>query len=392
VDEAKLSYDPTRQENLENAVRYLIQRGLTIGAIAYGGAYDYALTLDPPLFPTYNNFLVLCVVPEITNAGPVRLNVNGRGLVPLVRNDGLNLQPDDFRAGIPILIGYMNGYFYMLSFARSQVPQPLTGDVNAWIRTDGNDNTGDGTANSPDKAFRTINGCWQRLSKRYLPSMVFTIHMRLGIPGRYEAAQIGPYGGQVALHGAPANPNGYRIMMQGGGDLAWCLVASGMSFFIEGVTFEFSINAPQWHPSCVYSGWGAQWTMSNCNFDASVNPGKGSFITCWYGGALELLLNTVNFNGNGVTLNSAILCTVNSSYFTYGATDGVAHLNVSNMNFTTAFVQADNLSTAHFGTIAYYGCTGPRYFASANSIIGANGQSLPGTLPGSVSYGAQFIP
>ena len=48
-----------------------------------------------------------------------------------------------------------------------QVPLTATGAVDAWVRTDGNDATGDGTANSPDKAFRTIEGAWNAVGGRY---------------------------------------------------------------------------------------------------------------------------------------------------------------------------------------------------------------------------------
>lgn len=395
VDEAKLAYDPTKQENLEHAVRYLIQRGLTVGAIAFGGAYDYTATLDPPLLPTYNDFLVLCVVPQVTNAGAVRLNVNGRGYVPVVRNDGIDLRAGDFRAGIPVLIGYQNGYFYMLSMVRSQIMLPMTQDVDGWIRTDGNDITGDGSANTADKAFRTINGAWARISKLYLPSMMFTLHLRLGVPGRYEAGVLGPYGGQLALHGNPAAPDQYRIMMGpaalfGGGGLAWCLVTNTANIIIEGITFEFGLNDSRYVPSCIYCHNSSVMSLSNCNFDASVSPGRGSFLQVNYGSSMSLQPGTIRFNGAGVNLAGAIGVGKNSSFFCYFEN---VNLPVTNMNFSQAFVAATELSTATFSAIiTQSGCSGPRYFVSDNSVIKAMGNTLPGSVAGTAQYGGLFVP
>jgi len=396
VDEAKLAYNPVSQENLELAVRYLIQRGLTVGAIAFGPPNDYTATLDPELYPTYNNFLVLCVVPEVTNTGAVRLNVNGRGLVPVVRNDGLNLQADDFRAGIPVLIGYQDGRFYMLSMVRSQIILPMTGDVNAWIRTDGSDISGDGTANSADKAFRTINGAWARLRSRYMPSMVFTLHLRFGIPGRYEAGQLGPYGGLLALHGNPAAPDQYRIMMGPtalfvGGGLGWNLGVSSVSnFFVEGVTFEFGLSDLAYYPMCLSLMHGTGASMSNCNFDASVSPGRGTFITLGYSSNLELMPGAIRFNGGGVSLDWGISSSAHSNFFSY---IGGVSLVVNNMNFTQSFVRAQELSAASFAcTISGTGTSGPRYTSSNLSIIQGYGNTMPGNLDGLVANGGLFVP
>src|SRR5262245_36358521 len=121
ADIAQVSYDPSRLTNLQLATRYLIQRGLPRAAGMMGGPNAYTATLDPTA-TGYNNYMTLTVVPQTTNAGPVTLNIDGRGAVPVLRNDGVPLRQGDFGAGLPKEIIYYEGNWYCVGPVTSQLP------------------------------------------------------------------------------------------------------------------------------------------------------------------------------------------------------------------------------------------------------------------------------
>jgi hypothetical protein len=393
VDEAKLNYNPAKLENLEHAVRYLIQRGLALSGTALGGPYDYTLALDPTA-TGYNNFMTLCIVPENTNAGPVRLNVDGFGLVPVLRNDGAPLVFDDLRAGIPVLIDYQAGVFYVVHMVRSQVPFILmTGDVDCWIRTDGNDLTGDGTTNTPEKAFRTINGAWLRMGKRYLPSLIYSINMRLGIPGDYEAGAIGPFGGRVALYGNPSGPgDNYRIKMTAPGVGAYNLAINNVTMYVENVNFLLSLGAG-YEPWCVNITNGAQVWLKNCIWTASANPaGKGGYISVAVNSSL-VLQGTIDMRGGGTSIQTAIALGKNA--ISGGALPQSGNsLICTNTNFATAFImcQAHSFASFEFAGSNGSGSSGPRYLVFDLAILYMFGLTLPGSTAGTTGTGGLAFP
>lgn len=187
VNWGEVMYDCTRLDNAQLAVRRIVQRGIPkYSDMTTTVANSYAAPLDPPA-TRYNNGLSLSVTPNTTNTGAVTVNVSGLGAVYVLRNDGTHVEAGDIQAFRPIIITYFNGYFFLNGLVASQAksPQFMTGDVDFWVRWDGNDATGDGTANTPGKAFRTVQGCWQKVGGFFLPSPYYAINIRLGIPGDY---------------------------------------------------------------------------------------------------------------------------------------------------------------------------------------------------------------
>jgi hypothetical protein len=114
ADSADLAYDPGRLINLQLATRYLIQRGLPRAVLLGGPVNAYTGQLDPPA-TAYNNFMTLSIVPNITNTGATTFNLNGRGNVPVVRQNGLPLGGGELIAGIPTEAIYYNGKFYLIA-------------------------------------------------------------------------------------------------------------------------------------------------------------------------------------------------------------------------------------------------------------------------------------
>jgi hypothetical protein len=115
----EVEYDCTNLNHIERAVRYIVQRGLPKGGRLNNGPLDYAMNLDPPL-TRYNDYLTLVVNPVQINSGPVRVDIDGNGLVPVVRNDGKPLLAGDLSAGVPKLISYWQGAFYVVGPLGSQ--------------------------------------------------------------------------------------------------------------------------------------------------------------------------------------------------------------------------------------------------------------------------------
>lgn len=119
VNRGEVSYDCSRLDNVERAARYIVQRGLSKGTRLIGGPSSYTATLDPPA-TRYNDYMVLTIVPAVTNDGAASVNVDGIGSHPIVRNDGSPVIADDLRKDVPLEICYFAGSWYLISTARSQ--------------------------------------------------------------------------------------------------------------------------------------------------------------------------------------------------------------------------------------------------------------------------------
>jgi len=379
-------YQCDKLDKIERAVRYIDQRGMARGAIAYGGPTAYTMTLDP-VMTRHNNYMTLVVIPATTNTGPVTLD-GGVGAAYVLRWDGQHLVAGDWIAGVPFIISFYSGYWYVMRAVSSQILKPMTGNIDGWIRTDGNDSTGDGTANTPQKAFRTIQGAWNAINARaMLPSTVFSINLRLGIPGTYEPATIGPHGGQVVLWGDSNAPQNYVITQSAA--LKAGIFANGVKFQANGVTFEITY-APAYSYG-IASVNGSSVNVSNCNFTCQVTGVVGAFIISSYGSSVTLG-GQILMRGNGNYLANCIQLDRNSQLNgAYPPSGNV--IDITNTNFGT-FIHCGGVSVAQFELANLWStnCVGSKYDVVENSIIKALGFQLPGNGPGTSATGGQFIP
>jgi hypothetical protein len=119
INKGEVSYDCTQLNNVEKAVRYIVQRGLPRGVTLANGPTAYTGVLDPPV-TRYNDYMPLTIVPNGNNTGPVTLDF-GMGIKPLLRSDGLPLVASDLVANVPAEIAYFGGFWYVLSLVRSQI-------------------------------------------------------------------------------------------------------------------------------------------------------------------------------------------------------------------------------------------------------------------------------
>jgi len=398
---AGLPYRAASLQNLEFAVRYLIQRGLPRGALLVEvNPFNFTVTLDPPP-KTYTDFMTLTLVPqmlgaETQNQGYVRINVNGLGFVPLYRNDGQELRAADLRPGKPFIVAYYQGAFYVVGLSNSQVPLVLVGSVDFWIRPDGHDDTGDGTANTPDKAFRTIDGCWAAVGSRYAGSPTATIVLHLGIPGDYEGGHIGPYGGNLVLFGDHDNAAGYRILSKittDGTPAMYSLYSEGVTN-LQVIGVNLVLNSTYQAPAgvMVLVVHGGAILLDSMRFTLEVdNP--VAIMAGFEVGSSAFSLEHVYVIGNGHTVSDGIHVG-QASQVLGAANPTLATWHWNDIHFAFAgYAVGDRSGIAHAGvTNILSNTTGMRYAVSGSSNLFLNGQQAPGDTAGVYSTQGQVIP
>jgi len=391
INKGEVSYRCDVLNNTEQAVRYLIQRGIPKGAILWDGPFDFRANLDPPA-TRYNDYMCLVVIPSVHNQGAMKINVDGLGLVPVLRNDFQQVESMDFRAGVPHVICYWNGNFFHIGLLPSQVPLIVKGGVDIWIRTDGNDTTGDGSANSADKAFRTIQGAWGRVGARYAATPLFTMHLKLGIPGTYAGAILGPFGGGVTLSAVdPADRLNYKLSsVDFGNNSKGNLFLRGLSqMVITGVTFQRDV--PQPLEGSITRLDNSTVIFDRCNWDSTVANPYSTFIHCFAGSIGSTTEGSYEFNGRNLAIGSIVAC--------YGGQwNGSIHINGADFWYVDCPVNAASmllrdLAVMSFGKTRNHNmnCTGKQYDITGNSVLSSWGQTMPGSIAGSTGYGGQYI-
>jgi len=121
INKGEVIYDCRFLDQVQFAVRYLIQRGLPNCSMWSGGPDNYTTILDPPL-TRYNCCLTIIALPNVTNTGAVTLDTNGRGVMQVLRSDGKQMEKGDMAANIPFPLAWCNGAWYALRLVSSQMP------------------------------------------------------------------------------------------------------------------------------------------------------------------------------------------------------------------------------------------------------------------------------
>lgn len=390
VDEGAVAYSPSRRENMELAIRYLIQRGIPHAGQLKDGPNNYTMALDPPL-TGYTNHLTLVIVPNVDNALGVTLNVDGKGATPVLRSDGYPLQPYDWKKDRPALVSYWNGNFYMVGLVGSQVPLVLTQTIDLWVRPDGNDVTGDGTANTPNKAFRTINRAFQSFASRYAASPAFAINIRLGVPGDYESCQLYNCANTVNVIGDVNNYAAYRLRTTAVTpplpDWTSCVITDGLKVVFYGVTFV--LDQSQLQAYGIVTGTATSLTLQDCRFEFPLSHPQ--HFGLWIGGGC-VFAGHLDFVGYGTTVGGWLIihqgkCNAFEAY------SPASRLNIFrwyNLNFTIAGLWASSAGSAVLDSndSAYSGCTGPKFLCEMNGTAWT-WRDVPGNQPGIIRTGGQ---
>jgi hypothetical protein len=397
INKGEVTYDCNYFNQVEMAVRYLIQRGIPCGTALAGGPFNYVGALDPAA-TRYNDFMTLVVVPNVKNQGAVTLDINGRGSYPVLRNDGQQLRDGDWLPNTPIIISFWASAWRMVGLSASQVPLLLEGGVDLWIRTDGNDTTGDGSANTPDKAFRTIYGAWVKAAGRYAATPLFSINLKLGIPGTYVGAPLSGFGGRVTLSGDVSNIAAYRVSCFTFGSNIWgsLSISAIGSLQLIGITIQIDPTV-----SSVLAGSAGLYISNShvelkmCNFE--LMKSVANMVVISVGSSASLSFNSeasspgqFEFNGHGFHIESLVSGTANSTFGGSGPLFGGV-LNIHDFTFDTTTYMLNTLSVITLeNTIVNTSNTfGKKYQITNNSILAGNGQVAPGNVAGTADLGAQ---
>lgn len=391
INQGPVTYDCNKLDQVQLAIKYMIQRGLPKGAEAPGTGAIYTAQMNPTLIG-YNDYLTLVIIPLVTNNGAMTLNVDGKGPVPVLRNNNTPMQVGDAKAGIPLIVVYWQGSFYVPYPVESQIPQKMTDTIVTWIRTDGNDLTGDGSANTPDKAFRTINGAWARVADKYIASPRFAVRLILGNPGAYEPGRISGFGGYVTLESLdPASPASYVINCENS-SLGSCIAVISSRMTVTGVTLM--MNAVANGVGCASAYLDGHLILVGCNCEVSVDNTSAALFKVTNSSSLHLLgsTNIRGYSGFVRQIGYIWSCGMNGNYTGAGTPPNT--LYIANLNCVGCCVSVADMSiAAFFGTVVNLSAvTGIKYNVVGNSIYNAYGQATPGNLAGSTGFGGQFIP
>lgn len=271
-----------------------------------------------------------------------------------------------------------------LKALRAQFPRFLTGDVTLWVRTDGNDSTGDGSANTSDKAFLTPAAAIAYAAKRFYFAG-FKLIIRLGNTGTYPAPTS--IGGVPAVDiiGNTSSQGSYTLQGLSG---PLVNVLAGTVCRLSGLTLT-TTTATSW---CAISGAG------------ELRLEYVTFAQTGSGGTLSAVMSAAN--GGTVYIGPGCIANTISGTTLMGVSAGGTMYLTSTFtilgtcNFTVATVNA-SLSGANWilATGTAFNTAGgavnsARYLSSLNAVISVNGGGanvIPGTVAGSTSSGGQYV-
>ena len=322
----------------------------------------------PPITGQVAGDLVLVKLNN-TNSGPVMITINALAPQPIYRNDGVALQALDLLKGECILIEYNTTYWQMLRLVRSQVYFKLNADLTLYVRTDGNDTTGDGSLNDAAHAFKTVQRAVNYIRDSYLIAGR-KVTIQLGMSGTYTGTvEVRDLPGSIVIRGDPANSPGY-IIQASPNNSAVALSGSGTNVTVTGVTMSI-VTANQF---VLQVNYGAFCSVSDSWFSGVQ---AGAHISVY---SADMTANgNIHFWSNaqtGISVGGGGTFTI-GLWSTTVTTHGGHYFN--------AFCQCSSVSycqiTYPYCTFAG-GATGVRYIAVANGVILTGGG--PFYLPGNV--------
>lgn len=258
-------------------------------------------------------------------------------------------------------------------------PRQVTADVTLWVRTDGNDATGDGSANTSAKAFATpAAAIAYGLSKFVFGG--FKLIVRLGNAGTYTSPGSINSPVNISILGDTANQASY--ILSGSPSSGALLAAVGPSTIeVSGVTL---LNV----------------TMTA--HTVSAGPGRVALSNVTLSqGATSATFNALLAIGGSITLGAGVVI-AGGTYSrvmqaTYSGSNIFMTSNITLSSAVTVGVFAQAVDTAAIVVLggAFTGsATGVRYVANNNGVIdtGGGGASFfPGNSGGTTGAGGQYV-
>jgi hypothetical protein len=333
--------------------------------------------------------------PDITT-GVIDIQLNGRPAVAVKRTDGSNFLGSELVGNQEFIFIY-NGVY----FSTTMIPVPLNPPQTVfYVRSDSlstlNMTTGresaTGFANTPQEAFKTIQGAINTIRYRYISQQTITVRVADGTYSNGFTIRD-QYIASWHILGNAANP-GLCIVNATSTSAASYIPGStpGIGAEIEaaGIAkvegFTFYSHAP----NARAFGTGANLTIQNCAFNCPGAQNGTSVMSCSFSGFLGLF-GVNSYTGTNSTLH--FLQVENGGSVIIGDADLFGHITCS-VSFTgpsvfaSAFIGSNASSNVLLngdwlsfpGTVP----TCPKYACgNAGGIISATGISVNGFLPGS---------
>jgi hypothetical protein len=370
-----------------------VQSGRVNYGVDGGGVNAIAVTPVVPV-AAYTPGLRLCVKVSYGNTSSVTVNVSGLGNVPLVHSDLTPLLGFELLAGQLIEIAYDGSQFQMLSGGAPGAAVVQTQPTHLYVSANtGNDTLYDGTSAAPSGShggpFKTIQKALATMTKYNLGGWDFYIHVADGVYANATRVEFPrPNGsGTVHLVGNDTNPTACSIFNTGTGS-AW-VAHNGGQYLCTGFSLRTTASIPG-------DGGHGIWIMGSTVLTVGVTVYQsvsGSHLVSGPSSFMFLNGGKQTISGGGASHHWSYINGV-----VYNATPGEPPLDITApVNFVTAFAFAANGGQCRetWGLITGAGnVTGSRYQAISNGVVDTSGRGasyLPGSTPGSLSTGGQYL-
>ena len=366
----------TPDDNDDTQFLKAIRSGTLNYAVAGGTDTAYTAELTPALAAHVKGMRVTVEVTR-ANTGATALDM-GPGPLPIKSIKGADVVLGDFPVGsFPQFV--CTGTAWMVSgLLYSEVPIKPAGNLTLYVRTDGNDLNGDGSANTAAKAFASVAGAINYINRVYSgPGSVATIRVA---PGTYGRIQVPRTSMQVVVEGdlvTPANvfisgadtPTGVGTISTGGG---------------ANITFRgLRIASPNAGTYGLVSDSNSSCSLQNCEWGnspiASIVAIRGAVISMsgqhtFYGGNHEACL--IASNGGQIFSDAAIPPTITLT---------------AAMNYSNAWAYATQMGQITLTTATFVNpsnAVGKRFTIDTLSLVQTGGRgvnALPGSAAGTTS-------
>ena len=328
------------------------------------------------------------------NTSHVTVNISGLGQVPVIHVDQTPINPYELIAGQLIEIAFDGANFEVIAGAGIGGAVTMTAPQNLYVNANtGSDAIYDGTSATVGSGsvgpFKTVEKALHTMAKYNLGGWNFNIYVADGVytttTGTYFPLPNGS--GQVNLIGNTTNPANVSIFNTGAGS-CWLGVAGGQ-YSINGFSFRATAPAGGDGGNGIWFGGANVLTIGKCIW----NSVPGIHIQCGPAGTVYIT-DDMTISGPAISHMTALF---NAIIYNSKLPIPPNLTITSPVTMSSGFAVSNNGAQIQcgYGTITGAGSvTGPKYLAYANGVVntlGGGASYLPGSSPGSVSSGGQYL-
>lgn len=339
-------------------------------AAAGGTANALTATLDPPLTFLVSGMPVRILI-AATNTGPVTLNVNGLGALPIKTMRGNNIKRGDMPAGAIVTLICAGAAWVLAGVAYSDFRPIASNNLQFYVAPTGSNNNSGESAGQP---WQTLQFAWETIRDRIdLNGKTATVNCANGVytEGLVARGQVlgGTGTGSVVFIGDEANPSNVIVS------------PAATSAFFSGSRAEVAVRGFN------VSGRGA-----------SLGGGHGCGILCQGGNIAFQNMRFAQsdiahiYAQNGVALAQGPITIVNNAVVAFwGAGTGTVQLGGQTVTLTGSYTYTDFVRAA-YGSVDLTGVTftgsaqsGRRWSATASAFVvtsGGGATFIPGSTAG----------